>query len=110
MKYFLRFLKNNPLYAVINMVGLALSLMFVILIGDYTYRQFSIDKWHRDHERIYVIGTENGNSLLSWPDCAHSPKDRYPEVEDVCCVYMHNGKIKHEDKVYEESQGTTPAT
>ena len=105
MKYFLRFLKNNPLYAVINVVGLALSLMFVILIGDYTYRQFSIDKWHRNHERIYVLGTENGNSLLSWPDCAHSLKDRYPEVEDVCCVYMHNGKIKHEDKVYEESQG-----
>lgn len=105
MKYFFRFLRNNPLYAVINMVGLALSLMFVILIGDYTYRQFSIDKWHRNHERIYVLGTENGNSLLSWPDCAHSLKDRYPEVEDVCCVYMHNGKIKHEDKVYEESQG-----
>ena len=105
MKYFFRFLKNNPLYAVINMVGLALSLMFVILIGDYTYRQFSIDKWHRNHERIYVLGTENRNSLLSWPDCAHSLKDRYPEVEDVCCVYMHNGKIKHEDKVYEESQG-----
>ena len=105
MKYFLRFLKNNPLYAVINMVGLALSLMFVILIGDYTYRQFSIDKWHRNHERIYVLGTENRNSLMSWPDCAHSLKDRYPEVEDVCCIYMHNGKIKHEDKVYEESQG-----
>lgn len=105
MKYFFRFLKNNPLYAVINVVGLALSLMFVILIGDYTYRQFSIDKWHRNHERVYVLGTENGNSLLSWPDCAHSLKDRYPEVEDVCCVYMHNGKIKHEDKVYEESQG-----
>lgn len=105
MKYFFRFLKNNPLYAVINVVGLALSLMFVILIGDYTYRQFSIDKWHRNHERIYVFGTENGNSLLSWPDCAHSLKDRYPEVEDVCCVYMHNGKIKHEDRVYEEAQG-----
>ena len=105
MKYFFRFLKNNPLYAVINVVGLALSLMFVILIGDYTYRQFSIDKWHRNHERIYVLGTENGNSLMSWPDCAHSLKDRYPEVEDVCCVYMHNGKIKHEDRVYEEAQG-----
>lgn len=103
MKYFFRFLKNNPLYAVINMVGLALSLMFVILIGDYTYRQLSIDKWHKNHERIYVLGTRS--SLLSWPDCAHSLKDRYPEVEDVCCVYMHNGKIKHEDKVYEESQG-----
>lgn len=105
MKYFFRFLKNNPLYAVINMVGLALSLMLVILIGDYTYRQFSIDKWHRNHERIYVLGTENRNSLISWPDCAHSLKDRYPEVEDVCCVYMRNGKIKHEDRVYEEAQG-----
>ena len=103
MKYFFRFLKNNPLYAVINAVGLALSLMFVILIGDYTYRQFSIDKWHKDHERIYVLGTND--NLLSWPDCAHSLKDRYPEVEDVCCVYMQNGKIRHEDRIYEESQG-----
>ncbi len=85
------------------MVGLALSLMFVILIGDYTYRQFSIDKWHKNHERIYVLGTND--NLLSWPDCAHSLKDRYPEVEDACCVYMHNGKIKHEDRIYEESQG-----
>ena len=105
MKYFLRFLKNNPLYAVINMVGLALSLMFVILIGDYTYRQFSIDKWHRNHERIYVLGTENRNTLMSWPDCSRTLKGRYPEVEDVCCVYMQNGKIKHEDRVYEEAQG-----
>ena len=103
MKYFFRFLRNNPLYAVINVVGLALSLMFVILIGDYTYRQFSIDKWHKNHERIYVLGTND--NLLSWPDCAHSLKDRYPEVEDACCVYMHNGKIKHEDRIYEESQG-----
>mgnify|MGYP002521248844 FL=1 len=87
----------------INVVGLALSLMFVILIGDYTYRQFSIDKWHKNHERIYVLGTND--NLLSWPDCAHSLKDRYPEVEDACCVYMHNGKIKHEDRIYEESQG-----
>ena len=105
MKYFLRFLKNNPLYAVINVVGLAVSLMFVILIGDYTYRQFSIDKWHRNHERIYVLGTENRNTLMSWPDCSRSLKGRYPEVEDVCCVYMQNGKIKHEDRVYEEAQG-----
>lgn len=105
MKYFLRFLKNNPLYAVINMVGLALSLMFVILIGDYTYRQFSIDKWHRNHERIYVLGTENRNTLMSWPDCSRSLKGRCPEVEDVCCVYMQNGKIKHEDRVYGEAQG-----
>ncbi len=105
MKYFFRFLKNNPLYAVINVVGLALSLMFVILIGDYTYRQFSIDKWHKNHERIYVLGTENNNTLMSWPDCSHSLKDRYPEVEDVCCLHMHNGKIRHEDRVYEEAQG-----
>ena len=105
MRYFFRFLKNNPLYAVINVVGLALSLMFVILIGDYTYRQFSIDKWHKNHDRIYVLGTENNNTLMSWPDCSHSLKDRYPEVEDVCCIHMHNGKIKHEDRVHEEAQG-----
>ena len=49
MKYFLRFLKNNPLYAVINMVGLALSLMFVILIGE------NLRAGHREQEHTHVM-------------------------------------------------------
>ncbi len=95
MRYFWRFLKNNPLYAVINMVGLALSLMFVILIGDYTYRQFSIDRWHRNHDRIYLLATDD--DAMSWPDLTRSLPSHFPEIESVCCLNMHQARIKSGD-------------
>lgn len=103
MKSFFRFLRNNPLYTVINVVGLAISLMFVILIGDYTYRQFSIDKWHHNHKRIEVLGT--GNGLITWSDETHSLQETFPEIESVCCVNMHLAKIKHEDRFSGNSLG-----
>ena len=36
---FFNFLGRNRLYAFINIFGLSVSLMFVILIADYTLRQ-----------------------------------------------------------------------
>ena len=105
MKYFFRFLRNNPLYAAINVVGLALSLMFVILIGDYTYRQYSIDKWHRNHDRIYLLGTKD--NLYSWSDVTNSLKDRYPEIEETCRIAMENGIISHNNHSYGEDTEDT---
>jgi len=95
MKYFFRYLRNNPLYALINIAGLAVSLMFVILLGDYSYRQFSIDRWHSKHERIQVLSV-SGSGLNSWPDATHALQSRYPEIESTCCINMHNARIKSE--------------
>ena len=46
MKSYFRFLSRNKLYTLINIAGLVVSLMFIILMGDYTWRQFTIDSWH----------------------------------------------------------------
>ena len=43
MKSYFRFLSRNKLYTFINLAGLVVSLMFIILMGDYTWRQYSID-------------------------------------------------------------------
>ena len=48
MKSYFRFLSRNKLYTLINIAGLVVSLMFIILMGDYTWRQYSIDSWHKD--------------------------------------------------------------
>ena len=41
MKSYFRFLSRNKLYTLINIAGLVVSLMFIILMGDYTWRQYS---------------------------------------------------------------------
>ena len=39
MNSYLKFLSRNKLYTFINIAGLAVSLMFIILMGDYTWGQ-----------------------------------------------------------------------
>ena len=56
MKSYFRFLSRNKLYTLINVVGLVVSLMFIILLGDYTWRQYSIDSWHKNADRMYLSG------------------------------------------------------
>ena len=46
LKSFFTFLSRNIAYAAINVFGLSISLMFVILIGIYTWQEGSIDHQH----------------------------------------------------------------
>ena len=79
MKSYLKFLSRNRAYTFISIFGLAVSLMFVILLGDYVWRQFSIDSQHPDADRIYMLG--NSHSFFSWPQTAHEIEELCPEVE-----------------------------
>ena len=100
MKSYLRFLKRNPAYTVINVIGLAVALMFVILIGDYTWRQFSMDTKHPDKDRI-VLMSSNG-SYFSWPDASKGIEEMCPEIESMCRVISHSGTIiSQHNKVYD---------
>ena len=84
MKSFFRFLSRNKLYTLINIAGLVVSLMFIILMGDYTWRQYSIDSWHKNADRIYLMGEEN--YFFLWPQAAEGIKNLCPDVEQSCCV------------------------
>ena len=70
-----------------------MSLMFIILMGDYTWRQYSIDSWHKNADRIYLIGNER--FFFMWPQGADGIKNLCPEVEESCCVMSQSGKIKY---------------
>ena len=59
LKSFLKFLSRNKLYTVINVVGLSVSLMFVILIGIYVVQELSVDQFQQDGDRIYILGDVN---------------------------------------------------
>jgi len=100
MKSYFRFLSRNKLYTLINVVGLVVSLMFIILLGDYTWRQFTIDSWHKHAERIVLVGSQD--NFFMWPQAATDIKAMCPEVEQTCCVMSQSGKIKYGDRVVED--------
>ena len=103
MKSFFRFLSRNKLYTLINIAGLVVSLMFIILMGDYTWRQYSIDSWHKNADRIYLMGEEN--YFFLWPQAAEGIQRLCPDVEQTCCVMSQMGRIKYGDKEVKDADG-----
>ena len=95
MKSFFRFLKTNPLYTIINVVGLSVSLMFVILIGDYTWRQLNMDRGYKNGDRIFLLGSQD--NFFSWPDASEQLGHSYPEIEKMCRLICQNGKSEAEN-------------
>ena len=100
MKSYLKFLSRNKAYTFINIAGLVVSLMFIILMGDYTWRQYSIDSWHKNADRIYLTGS--GEDFFMWPQAAEEIKEMCPEIEQTCCVMSQNGRIKYGQREVKE--------
>lgn len=99
IKSFLKFLSRNKAYTAIDVFGLSVSLMFVILIAVYTVQELSVDKFHKDVDRIYVLANDRGPSTAL--PIAYRLQERYPEIEQVCPVIttnVGNQIIKNNDK------------
>ena len=104
---FFNFLGRNKLYAAINIFGLSVSLMFVILIADYTLRQLTCDDYHAKADRIYVIGNEE--CITSGYYLQKYLRDRYPEIESTCAVAV-SGQSTDAMQPVEAGQGKYSAT
>ena len=84
MKSFWNFLKKNKLYGAINLVGLTVSMAFVLLLAAYVQRQLSTDSFQKNADRIYVIANEDNVTMGYWLD--KHLKNKFPEIEKGCCV------------------------
>ena len=82
IKSYLKFLQKNKTYTAIEVFGLSLSLMFVILIGAYTWQELSVDRFQKHADEIYLLGCEDRYEL-AYP-LGYMVQERYPEVEAVC--------------------------
>lgn len=99
IKSFLKFLSRNKAYTAIDVFGLSVSLMFVILIAVYTVQELSVDKFHKDVDRIYVLANDKGPGTAL--PIAYRLQERYPEIEQVCPVITNsvwNQIVKSNDK------------
>lgn len=99
MKTYFKFLSRNKLYTFINLLGLSVSLMFVILIANYVTAKLTLDTSVEYADRIYTLANED--SIMSGYWNAQHVRDRYPEVEEACAI-TGGGKtpVKVEDKEY----------
>ena len=103
MKSYFKFLSRNKAYTFINVAGLVVSLMFIILMGDYTWRQYSIDSWHKNADRIYLMGNQTSFAML--PQAAKQIQNMCPEIEQKCCVMSLRGKIRYQQQEVKDEQG-----
>jgi len=107
MKSYLKFLGRNKLYTVIEAVGLAVSLAFVIIIGSYVWQQYAVTWENPDRVRVYVPGTPGFPALTyGFPDAIGD----IPEIESVsrmCNVVVH--PVIRGENTDAESVGVEPA-
>ena len=84
MNSYLKFLSRHRLFTVINIVGLCLSMAFLLLLGDLIYRQTSVENYQTRGNRTFVLGNEN--NMMSHFRVGQKLKDRFPEIEDWCSI------------------------
>ena len=96
-------MRRNPYYTVINVLGLSVALMFVILIGDYTWRQFSVDSSQPNKDRIVLMG--RSGDYMSWPEESRKIGGMFPEIENTCCVVSQAGTIRSDNESFRDVDG-----
>jgi putative ABC transport system permease protein len=102
-KIFLRNLKKNPIYSILNILGLAIGLALIFLIVLYVRQETSYDSYNEKADRIYraltirkdVDWITPGTSYL----LADVLRDEYPEVEAIARTRGVRVEIEFNDKL-----------
>lgn len=83
----LRVIQRNKFYSFLNLTGLSLGIAASLLIFLYVRDEYSFDRHHKDHERIYRVVTDFklGDRIIHRPMApnlmANYVEETIPEVE-----------------------------
>ena len=114
LKSYFTFLSRNKTYTAVNVFGLTVSLMFVIIIGLYTWQETSIDRQHSKAKRIYSIGTSNDDDGQRYAGSSHAllkyMQKRYPEIESTCAFIRGSLKLRERENLMNISTLETDST
>ncbi len=89
IKNFVRNIKKNRGYLLINVGGLAIGLASFIFIAFYVINELSYDRFHDNYRNIYrvkVVGRMAGgelNQAITAAPMARAMMNDYPEIENV---------------------------
>lgn len=84
MSSYIKFLSRNKLYTIINILGLTVSMAFVLILAVYVQKQLSTDAFQKNADRIYVITNEESVNMGYWLD--KHLRGQFPEIEKSTCV------------------------
>ena len=114
LKSYFTFLSRNKAYTAVNVFGLAVSLTFVIIIGLYTWQEFSIDHQHSKADRIYCVGLEFMDDSSKVMGCHHASlrnlRMRFPEIENTCGMVKGSIKVKDRENFLKVNTINTDST
>ena len=104
----LRALRRDPLFAAINLVGLAVGLAGCLLIGLFIRYELSFDQWLPDSDRIYQVqridtaGASPGthNSQTSFVAATAMPPE-FPEIEAMTGLIAAGGTFRKDGQPLE---------
>lgn len=104
----LRNLKRQRLASFINVFGLATTIAISLVVYVLLDRQYSLDQFHTDADRIYSIQSKinwNGKEETWGPSpllLAPSLKEEVPQIDMATRVSRERVTVRFEDKVFRE--------
>ena len=98
IKTFITHLRNNRLYTSITIVGFSVSLMFVILLGDYLNQEYSVDRFNPNKGRVFRLVHDDYSGFA--PPSGQLLMDKFPEMEAFTRTFDRQGyaSVKSEEK------------
>lgn len=95
LKSYLTFLGRNKGYTAINLFGFSVALMFVILLGIYSLRENSVDRFHAKKDRIFALTSPSEGMMMNhWGGLIASELSaRYPEIEAATRLYKESQAV-----------------
>ena len=110
LKIAFRNLFKQKLYAVVNIVGLAVGLACVILILRYVQYELSFDTFHEKADQIHrIVQRQPGNVFLGSDHFAVTPAplaqtlvSEFPEVLYATTIDSYNALLSHSDQHFYE--------
>ncbi len=110
LKFFLRNLKNNKIYSLINIIGLSTGMVCFALIMLYVNDELSYDRYHAKAEKIYRVNVQFKSKATDLDMATAGPpwgivlKRDYPEVMDFTRIRKSNNiLIEYQEKKFYES-------
>jgi putative ABC transport system permease protein len=113
LKIAVRNILRHKFYAVLNISGLAIGLTASLLIGLYIYDEISFDKFQRDYDHIYHVGTHvrfGGQDIITsstGPTLAPALLQEISGIEDATRLNpwpLKDVDMRYGDKVFTEHQ------
>lgn len=103
-----RYLQKNKLYAIVNIIGLAIGITSCILIGIYIWHELSFDRFHAKADRItrtvweYNFGDKTNRTASTGTKVGPEFQRNFPEVESYVRTLKYSRVVAYKDQAFDE--------